>query len=80
MNLWPDDMHTPYVPSQDVYKMGNSEWEKKVNFIPVLAELDKQIGRLLDGLDKLGIADNTIVIFTSDNGPNPSYKMAGLMA
>ena len=74
VNLWPDDMHTPYVPSQDVYKMGNSEWEKKVNFIPVLAELDKQIGRLLDGLDKLGIADNTIVIFTSDNGPNPSYK------
>lgn len=27
------------------------------------------IGRALDLLDKLGIAENTIVIFTSDNGP-----------
>ena len=74
IDLWPDDMHTPYVPSQEVFRQGNSVWDKKVNFIPVLAELDRQIGRLLDGLDALGIADNTIIIFTSDNGPNPSYK------
>lgn len=32
-------------------------------------ELDDHVGILLDKLDKLGIADNTIVIFTSDNGP-----------
>lgn len=76
VNLWPDDMHTPYVPSQEAYnKSGkNGFWEKEVNFTPVLAELDKQIGRLLDGLEELGIADNTIIMFTSDNGPNPSYK------
>ena len=76
VNLWPDDMHTPYVPDQAAYDHGqkNGYWEKQVNFTPVLAELDRQIGRLLDGLDRLGIADNTIVIFTSDNGPNPSYK------
>lgn len=76
VNLWPDDMHTPYVPSQEAFdKSGKGGyWEKEVNFRPVLAELDKQIGRLLDGLDSLGIADNTIIIFTSDNGPNPSYQ------
>lgn len=32
-------------------------------------ELDDHVGLILDKLDKLGIADNTIVIFTSDNGP-----------
>jgi arylsulfatase A-like enzyme len=32
-------------------------------------ELDFHTGRLLDALDKLGLADNTLVIFTTDNGP-----------
>ena len=81
VTLWPDDMHTPYVPSQEAYNIGVKEgrdtyWSKQINFTPVLAEYDKQIGRLLDGLEALGISDNTIVIFTSDNGPNPSYKNA----
>lgn len=78
VNLWPDDMHTPYVPSKEEYdKTGkNGNWEKEINFIPVLQEYDKQIGRLLDGIEKLGIKDNTIVVFTSDNGPNPSYMNA----
>lgn len=80
VNLWPDDMHTPYVPSQKEYDNGvaggkqNAYWEKEFNYTPVLFELDRQIGRLMKGLEVLGIADNTIVIFTSDNGPNPSYK------
>jgi arylsulfatase A-like enzyme len=79
INLWPDDMHTPYVPSQEAYAQGekdNGYWEQEENFTPVLKELDKQIGRLMAGLKDLGIDDNTIVIFTSDNGPNPSYKNA----
>jgi N-acetylgalactosamine-6-sulfatase len=32
-------------------------------------DLDQQIGRLLDGLKALGVEENTIVIFSSDNGP-----------
>jgi arylsulfatase A-like enzyme len=32
-------------------------------------DLDQQIGRLLDGLKELGVEENTIVIFSSDNGP-----------
>ena len=35
----------------------------------VVEHMDAAIGKLLDALDKAGIADNTIVIFTSDNGP-----------
>jgi len=33
-----------------------------------MMELDWEVGELLKELDKLGIADNTIVLFTSDNG------------
>jgi len=34
----------------------------------MVGELDRQVGRVLDALEAAGIAGNTIVIFTSDNG------------
>jgi uncharacterized sulfatase len=34
----------------------------------LLEELDAAVGRVLDALDRLGLKDNTLVIFTSDNG------------
>ena len=37
-----------------------------------LIEHDGHVGQLLDKLDDLGIADNTIVIYTTDNGPEQS--------
>lgn len=50
--------------------------ELREDYVPltyVLSELDKQIGRLLEGLEDMGVSDNTIIVFTSDNGPNPSF-------
>lgn len=38
-------------------------------FYASVTDLDAQIGRLLDGLDQLGLAENTLVFFSSDNGP-----------
>ncbi len=34
-----------------------------------VAELDAQVGRLLAELDKLGLANDTLIVFSSDNGP-----------
>ena len=34
-----------------------------------MVEHDADVGRLLDKIDKLGIADNTIVMYSTDNGP-----------
>jgi len=34
-----------------------------------VTDLDTQIGRLISRIDKLGLADNTIIAFSSDNGP-----------
>jgi arylsulfatase A-like enzyme len=39
-----------------------------------MEELDHHCGRLIDALDELGIADNTLVIFTSDNGPWSNFQ------
>ena len=37
-------------------------------------ELDFHTGRLLDAIDRLGLRDNTIVIFTTDNGPWNNFQ------
>jgi arylsulfatase A-like enzyme len=74
INLWPDDVHTPWVPSQErlgLYPKGTSEQQDLHN---VIKEYDNQIGRLFDGLKQLGIDENTLVIFTSDNGPLPAFN------
>jgi arylsulfatase len=35
----------------------------------VIEEIDFNVGRILDSIEKLGLTDNTYVVFTSDNGP-----------
>ena len=46
-------------------------------FADMLAEMDYNVGRILDALSALKIADNTIVIFTSDNGPEDLMPWRG---
>lgn len=72
VNLWPDDVHTPWVPQNA--KDDNLKPQSEEAFRAVLKEYDVQIGRLLDSLKSMGLDKNTIVIFTSDNGPLPSFK------
>ena len=76
VNLWPDDVHTPWVPADDVPKSDSPE-----NFRRVLAEYDRQVGRFMAGLKELGLEEQTLVIFSSDNGPLPTFggaRAAGL--
>ncbi len=68
VNLWPDDPHTPWVPGPAAPK-----GDAPGNLRPVLAELDRQVGRLLDGLRDLGLDRDTLVLFASDNGPLPTF-------
>ncbi len=41
---------------------------KYKRYCRLITSIDQQVGRVLDELDRLGIADNTIVIYTTDNG------------
>ncbi|MEQ1829747.1 MAG: sulfatase-like hydrolase/transferase [Pirellula sp.] len=38
-------------------------------FYSSVTDLDTQIGRLMDGLDRMGLANDTLILFSSDNGP-----------
>ena len=59
----PVAIHFPYTPSEKTKGTSgcglNGDW---------IHELDLSVGRILDTLDRKGIADDTLVIFTSDNG------------
>jgi arylsulfatase len=56
--------HMPVLPSEEFDGVtGNG------NYADVLAQLDTYVGELLDMVDELNIRNNTIFIFTSDNGP-----------
>ena len=65
--------HIPLVPSADF--AGSSEAGA---YGDVVQELDWSVGRLLDAVKSQGIAENTVVIFTSDNGPFPEGSAGGL--
>ncbi len=56
--------HTPWVPTEE-YK-GSSQAGEYGDFIRMV---DVYVGKLLNSLDESGEADNTLVVFTSDNGP-----------
>ena len=64
--------HMPVTPHPDFAgKTGNGD------YADVLAQIDAYVGQLLDKVDDLGIADNTLFIFTSDNGPDPQEPWHG---
>jgi len=56
----------PHLPTEPnpafAGKTGNGEWAD------MLAEMDANVGQILDAVDKAGVRDSTVVIFTSDNG------------
>lgn len=74
VNLWTDDVHTPWVAGDDEIGRYPGKPGEERSFEAVLKEFDKQLGRLIDGLKELGVDENTLVIFTSDNGPLPNFR------
>jgi arylsulfatase A-like enzyme len=62
--------HTPIIPSDEW--LGKSGIGTYGDFV---METDHATVRVLDALDRLGIADNTLVFFTSDNGCSPAANI-----
>ena len=65
--------HFPWEPTPDSKEQGyvapNTEHKGDPKYFPdMVAYLDKQVGQIIQALDDLGIADNTVVMFLADNG------------
>ncbi len=74
VNLWPMDVHTPHVPDPELLPHYADAPSPHQNFDAVLEEYDYHVGRLLDFLRDAGLEENTLVVFSSDNGPEPSFE------
>jgi arylsulfatase A-like enzyme len=66
-----------YDPRNEEYVMGDmTEKEKAIwkyqryikDYLRCIASIDENVGRVLDVLDELNLADNTLVVYTSDQG------------
>ena len=71
INLWLNETHTPHFPTKQWldYYAAKGLGERERVYPAVVSFADEQIGRILGALEKAGIEDKTLVIFTSDNGP-----------
>ena len=74
LNLWVHEPHTPFhtVPK---YQWRFRDLPEADNiYASVLSHADDRIGEVLDALDRLELTENTLVVFSSDNGPARASK------
>ena len=73
-------VHDPFVPTpdnigdasrtQDANTRPSTPEEKKANFVAMVNYLDKIVGKIVKQVEEVGQLDNTIILFTADNGTN----------
>lgn len=70
---WPLPARPANVPAWDSLTPEQQEFEdhRMAVYAAMMDIVDRNVGRLLDQLDQLGIADNTLILFHSDNGASP---------
>jgi len=69
VNVWIHATHTPHYPKERFLKQFAHLDEQQQVYAAVIAEADEAIGKLFDKLKELGIDEKTLVVFSSDNGP-----------
>lgn len=75
INVWPDDVHSPFDPPRELRGDGS----KKALYHGVLTNMDAQLGPLFQAISKdPQLRANTLIVFASDNGPEPGAGSAGI--
>jgi len=65
---WPWEAPGDEAESQRIKSLADFDGGSLQTYARMVGEMDLQVGRVLQALDAAGIANNTIVVFTSDNG------------
>ncbi|WP_158972758.1 sulfatase-like hydrolase/transferase [Paraglaciecola sp. L3A3] len=69
INLWIHETHTPHYPPKDSMAKYTHLNEQDQVYAAVVDGADQRIGKILNLLDELALTENTLVVFSSDNGP-----------
>ena len=82
LNYWMFSVHAPFDAKRDLiekYKplIDPTNPQRSHTYAAMIESMDDAIGTLLDTLDRLQITDNTIIVFSSDNGGNMYNEVDG---
>ncbi len=69
VNVWLHESHTPHLPTKESMEKWKHLDERKQVYAAVITDGDHDVGQILAALKETGVEDSTIVIFSSDNGP-----------
>ena len=62
-------VHTPLQATREDYEaVGDIQPERLRVYAAMIRALDRSVGRIMDKLEEEGLSDNTVIVFTSDNG------------
>jgi arylsulfatase A-like enzyme len=82
LNYWMFSVHAPFDAKQALVDKHRSrvnlqDSQRSPTYAAMIESMDDALGALLDTLDRLKIADRTIIVFTSDNGGNMYNEIDG---
>ena len=73
--IWFHAPHLPVLTGEQYRSLYAELSEDQQHYYGVISALDEQVGRLRNQLKTLGVADNTLIFYTSDNGPETSKEV-----
>jgi arylsulfatase A len=71
MSVWVHEPHSPIATDSRFSDLYDGHENSK--YMGNITQLDHALGLVMEALDKAGVADDTLLFFTSDNGPVPGY-------
>jgi len=82
LNYWMFSVHAPFDAKNELIekyrpKIDPTDPQRSPTYAAMIESMDDAVGTLLDSLDELKIADNTVIIFFSDNGGNMYNEVDG---
>ncbi|MBU2951700.1 sulfatase-like hydrolase/transferase [Tamlana agarivorans] len=78
LDVWLHESHTAHSPSSEAMDLWNGETDaQRKIYGAVISDGDLKVGKVLQALDDAGISDNTIVVFSTDNGPEGTSDAVG---
>lgn len=77
INLWLHETHHLVAATEEDKEAYPNTAEPQRTYYSAVTRADRLVGTVLDTLEELGLTENTIVVFSSDNGPEDSHPNPG---
>ena len=75
VNVWLHESHLTHSPSDESMARWKHLASRQQVYAAVITDGDNKVGMILDALERCRIAQNTLVVFSSDNGPAKSKEI-----